>query len=204
MIPAIIAVVAAALAGGFAFMRRKPRPPRIDPFTVGEPWRRHVSAAQALQRDYRELVRATPAGPLQSRMDSIGRQVDQVVAECYEIAKRGHQLDATVRRLNPASLRTRLEAATDDTTKASLQSQIDSTDRIRTSRDETDARLRSLTTRMGELVAQAAEVRVGSDATADLGTGVEDVVNQLKALREAVDDVNQAAARPTPGELPSA
>jgi hypothetical protein len=53
-----------------------------------------------------------------------------------------------------------------------------------------------LTTRMGELVAQAAEVSVGTDTTELIGTGVGDVVTQLEALRLALDDVN-ATGRPT-------
>ena len=58
------------------------------------------------------------------------------------------------------------------------------------SRDDTDSRLRLLTTRMGELVAQAAEVSVGTDSTDQLGTGVDDVVTQLEALRLALNDIN--------------
>jgi len=43
---------------------------------------------------------------------------------------------------------------------------------------------------MGELVAQAAEVSVGTDSTDQLGTGVDDVVTQLEALRLALNDIN--------------
>jgi hypothetical protein len=71
-----------------------------------------------------------------------------------------------------------------------VQSQLDAASRIRATRDDTDARLRLLTTRMGELVAQAAEVSVGTDTTDELGTGVGDVVTQLEALRLALNDVN--------------
>lgn len=200
MIPAIIAIVVAAVAGGWAFARRRPRQPAIDPFTIGEPWRRHVSQAQSLQRGYTELVDGTTAGPLQDRMRTIGEQVDKAVVECFEIAKRGDQLDGTLRQLNAPGLRTRLERATDNATRTSLQSQIDSADRIRATRDETDATLRLLTTRMGELLSQGAEVRVGADASDELRTGVDDVVRQLEALHQAVDDVNQAS---TPRQMPS-
>ena len=204
MIPAIIAAIVAVAAGGFAFLRRKPRRPQIDPFTVGEPWRRHVSTAQSLQRDYDALVAATPEGPLRERMQGIGGQVDHAVVECYQIAQRGYQLDGTLRTLNAPGLRSRLERVSDDASRASLQSQLDSTERIRATRDQTDQRLRVLTTRMGELLAQAAEVRVGADATDELGTAVDDVVLQLEALRQAVDDVNKASQQQAaPRQLPS-
>jgi hypothetical protein len=163
----------------------------IDPFTLSERWRRHISAAQAAQRRYTEIVAAMPPGPLQSNMESITRQVQRGVDECWLIAKRGDELDAALNRLDTASLQTQLERATDDPTRASLQAQIDSAQRIRATRDDTDTRLRLLDIRLGELVAQAAEVSVGSDSTADLGSAVDDVVTQLQSLRLAVEDVNQ-------------
>ena len=60
---------------------------------------------------------------------------------------------------------------------------------------DTDQQLRLLNTRLGELLAQAAEVSVGSDTTSDLGSAVDDVVTQLESLRLAVEDVNN----PRPG-----
>jgi hypothetical protein len=45
---------------------------------------------------------------------------------------------------------------------------------------------------MGELVAQAAEVSVGAHSTAELGTGVDDVVTRLEGLRLALEEVNRA------------
>ena len=45
-------------------------------------------------------------------------------------------------------------------------------------------------TRLGELLAQAAEVSVGADTTSDLGSAVDDVVTQLESLRLAVEDLN--------------
>jgi hypothetical protein len=198
MTAALVAIGVAALAAAAALLRRR-RPTQraiaIDPFVLSETWRRSVSAAQAAQRRYKEIVAATPAGPLRSRMESITRQVQRGVEECGFIAKRGDELDAALNRLDSVSLRTRLEASTDDATRASLQAQLDSAQRIRTTRDDTDQRLRLLNTRLGELLAHAAEVSVGADTTGDLGSAVDDVVTQLESLRLALDDVNN----PRPG-----
>jgi len=192
MVPALIGllVIAAGVAVGVAVKRRGPRVAAIDPFTLGEPWRRHVAGALSAQRRYHEIARATATGPLHDRLDEIGGQVQQAVQECYEIARRGDELDDTLRRFDTNSLRHQLDRATDDTTRASVQSQLDAAQRIRTTRDDTDGRLKLLTTRMGELVAQAAEVSVGTDTTDELGTGVDDVVTELEALRLALNDVN--------------
>jgi hypothetical protein len=193
MTAALLALVAAAVVAGVAVLRR--RQPRrrsipIDPFVLGEPWRRHVSAAQAAQRRYAEIVAATPAGPLRTNMESITLQVQRGVEECWLIAKRGGELDTALNRLDGPSLQARHDASTDDATRASLQAQLDSAQRIRTTRDDTDQRLRLLNTRLGELLAQAAEVSVGADATGDLGSAVDDVVTQLESLRLAVEDIN--------------
>jgi hypothetical protein len=194
MTAAIIAVVAAAVVAAAAFVVRRRRPVRrsipIDSFTLSEPWRRYVSAAQAAQRRYTDIVGATAAGPLRSNMESITRQVQRGVEECWLIAKRGDELDVALNRLDRPSLQARLQSSTDDATRASLQAQLDSAERIRATRNDTDQQLRLLNTRLGELLAQAAEVSVGSDTTSDLGSAVDDVVTQLESLRLAVEDVN--------------
>lgn len=163
---------------------------RIDAFSVGEPWRRHVAAAQSAQRRFASIVSTLSDGPLRTRMSEIGRQVERSVDECWQIAKRGDQLDDTIRQLNGAALQSSFDRATDEVQRTSLRSQLDSLDRVRLARDQTDERLRGLHTRLGELVSQAAEVSSGVDHTAELGTAVDDVVTQLQALNQAVDEVN--------------
>ncbi|MDO8364677.1 MAG: hypothetical protein Q7V88_17435 [Actinomycetota bacterium] len=194
MVPAlVVGLVALAAVAGFLLWKRRLAAPRqiaIDPFTLSEPWRRHVAAAQSAQRRYREIAHDTPEGPLRSRLGEIATQVQHAVEECWGIARRGDELDEALARFDTAALTARLQAATDDATRTSLQSQLASAQRIRGTRDDTNRRLQLLTTRMGELVAQAAEVSVGTDTTDELGTGVDDVVTQLESLRLALNDVN--------------
>ena len=205
-----VAVLAAVLVGSAFLVRLLRRQNRqisgggrsADPFTVGEPWRQHVAAAQASQRRYRTQVDQLPPGPLKARMAEIGRQVEHGVAECWEVARRGHQLDAAIRDVAPASLRVRLERAAPGTREhTSLTAQLASVDRIRAARDATETTLRELQTRLGELVTQAAELTSGvggapidASGTAELGTAVDDVVTQLEALRLAVREVNEPIA----------
>ena len=199
MTAAIVAILVVAAGVLVAARRRKsPRPKRIaiDPFALSDPWRRSVSSAQSAQRRYTEIVRAIPAGPLRSKMESITAQVQRGVEECWLIAKRGDELDTALNRLDTSSLRARLESSTDDATRTSLQAQLDSANRIRATRDDTEQRLRLLNTRVGELLAQAAEVSVGPDTTDELGSAVDDVVTQLESLRLAVEEINN----PRPGD----
>ena len=202
MVPVLVGLVvlAAGAAAGLARARRHrrgPRPIAIDPFTLSEPWRRHIAAAQATQRRYKEIIRSTPDGPLHTRLGEIDAQVQHAVQECFGIARRGDELDDALARFDTGALHRQLERAGDDATRASVQSQLDSASRIRTTRDDTDARLRLLTTRMGELVAQGAEVSVGADNTDELGNGVGDVVTQLEALRLALNDINSTGRSAT-------
>lgn len=193
MVPVFVGLVVLAV-GALAVLARSRRRNSlhrvpIDPFTLSEPWRRHVSAAQATQRRYREIARGTPDGPLRDRLREIDAQVDKAVEECFGIARRGDDLDDALGRLDTGALNRQLEHAVDEDTRVSLQSQLASAARIRATRDNTDSRLRLLTTRMGELVAQAAEVSVGTDTTDELGSGVGDVVTQLEALRLALNEL---------------
>jgi len=194
MVPVIVGLVILAV-GAVALLARSrrrglPRKVAIDPFTLSEPWRRHVAAAQATQRRYRAISRATPDGPLRERLREIDTQVDHAIEECFGIARRGDDLDDALSRFDTGALNRQLGNAVDEPTRASFQSQLASAARIRTTRDDTDARLRLLTTRMGELVAHATEVSVGTDITDGLGSGVDDVVTQLEALRLALSEIN--------------
>lgn len=196
MVPLLV-VLALAAAGGLAVLalrrrrRHRPRPAPIDPFTLSEPWRRHVAAALTAQRRYRDITAGCPPGPLRDRLGQIGQQVQHAVEECYAIAGRGDELDEALARLDAPALDARLQRAADDEAKASVAAQLAAAGRIRTTRDDTDAQLRLLTTRMGELTALAAEVSVGTDTTDQLGTDVSDVVIQLEGLRLALREVEQ-------------
>ncbi len=168
----------------------------IDSFVLSEPWRRHVASTQGIQRRYDQTVAATPAGPLRERLELLKLQVQRSVEECWQIANRGDELDEAIHRLRPTSLATQLNRATDADERTSLQAQVESADRLRALRDDTDQRLSRLNTRLGELVTQAAEVSMGVDSTDMLGSAVDEVVTQLEALRLAVAEVNQPG-RPT-------
>lgn len=191
MVPLLVVLALAAAAGAATLLwrRRSPRRAAIDPFTLSEPWRRHVSAALSAQRRYLEIVRGTRQGPLRDRLTTIGAQVQQAVEQCADVARRGDDLDAALGRIDVASLDRQLAAAADDATRASLGAQLAAAGRIRTTRDDTDGRLRLLVTRMGELTALAAEVGVGVGEAESLGSGVDDVVTQLEGLRLALQEV---------------
>jgi len=106
-----------------------------------------------------------------------------------------------VTRIDTGSVRAQLDRAVDDDARASLQTQLDTSGRIRATRDDTDRRLRSLNTRLDQLVAQAAEVSLGSDTSADVGSGVDAVITEMEALRQALNEVNSLSGGSTAAVL---
>jgi hypothetical protein len=203
MVPALVALAVLAVGAltGLRVMRKRNRAasggstPRLDPFTIGEPWRRHVSAALAVQRRYDEIVAGVQAGPLRERLTTIGDQVERAVTECHAVAARGDRLDDALRHLDVAALDRQLQAATDEVARQSITAQLEAAGRLRTMRTETDSQLRLLITRMGELTAMAAVVSVGTDTAAEssaaLVSGVDEVLAQLQGLRLAMEELDE-------------
>lgn len=190
--------VAAALGQG----RRRPaaRRERIDPFTLGEPWRLRVREALGAQSRYREAVDRTPDGPLRERLADIGARIDAGVDECWRIANQGNALGQGLKAVRLREARDGLAAAEReagagadaDPRVAALRAQVSSAERMAATAADADSRLRLLSARMDEAAARAVELSLGAGTDADLaglGSEVDEVVDQLEALRLAVDEV---------------
>jgi hypothetical protein len=194
---ALGAVGWAAGAGVAAFARRERRE-RIDPFTLGEPWRHFVRGALQAKARYDKTLAETRPGPLRDRLVDIGRRIDVGVHECWEVAQRGDALKDAIRAIDVPGVQRRMEAlsaAPDDPTNAAmldaLQARLDSAARLRAVSEEAENRLRLLDARLGEAVARGVELSVhrgeGTEA-AGLGADVDDLVLELTALRAALDE----------------
>src|SRR5215216_2520865 len=80
-----------------------PRPTQraaIDPFTLSEPWRQLMQGAQGASRKLRETVAGVDQGPLRDQLDTIVEQLEQGLQSAWQVAKRGDEIDDTVRRLD--------------------------------------------------------------------------------------------------------
>jgi len=200
------AVALGALAGaarvGVAGLKRPARP-RIDPFTLGEPWKRLVQDALQAQNRFADIVRAARAGPTRERLDDIGGRIAEGVEDAWAIGQAGGLLTDARRRIDVTQLQRRIaEARGDDgdggETAAALQAQLDSASRLDATIADARDRLRLTTARLDEAVVRAAEVaaRAGDPAGLEaLGSDVELLVQDLEALRQGLDEVD----RPSPG-----
>ncbi len=215
-----IAVVASARVGGLGWAAailvgagvgavlvavsvrpRRRRTATIDPFTLGEPWRHFVRTAARSADELHRTVRSTPEGPLRDRLATIAARLDHALEETWEIARRGDEVDAAIRRLDPTRLRSTLDTLRDQQERApraeldesisSVEHQLETTERLRERSERIATQLRLTGTRLGELTVRAAEVSIGAGDTDVYGTDVEDLVVELESLRLALEETNR-------------
>jgi hypothetical protein len=199
-IPAAVGIGIVAYVGSVLLaMPKRPKTKRIDPFSVGEPWRQYVQAAQRSKRRLTETVRSVAPGPMRDRLQSIADRLDEGLQEGWQIAKRGDEIDAAVAALDPPRLRSRLatlraqheEAPTENLVAAmsSVETQLATANRLRQLSAETADHLRLTQSRLDELVARAAEVGVGTANPDTFATAVDDLVLELEGLHQAVQEL---------------
>jgi hypothetical protein len=169
---------------------------RIDPFTVQEPWRQFVQGAQGAAIKLEQTVDAAGDGPVRDRMQAVSEKVQHGLDETWQIARRGHEIDEAVHRLDPTALRSKLDTLRQrddaDAAIASVESQLASVDRLKEQSTRTSNRLRLAQTRLDELVARAAEVSIGAGDTDAYEHDVEDLVVELEGLRLALEETRTA------------
>lgn len=178
---------------------RAPATPAVDPFTVGEPWRQMVQAGQRARRRFLDTVAATPPGPLQDRLRDIGTRLDGGLGEGWAVAKRGHEIDASIRQLDPTALRSRLAtlqgqaaAAPSENLSAaiaSVEQQLASVERLKALSASTADRMRLTNSRLDELAVRATEISIGAGDTDQFAHDVDDLVLELEGLHQAVQEL---------------
>lgn len=197
-------IVAAVVLGAIGWLGRvalavprKRQPVGARAGDLPEPWRGFVADAQDARQRFRDAVRNTREGPLRDRLGEIGTTLDHGVEECQRIAQHAADIGKARRNIDIASIQRERSSIRDDgraSTRATLdalKAQLDTAGRmdnvIRDARD----RLRLLNARMDESVARAIELSVRARSVSEfegLDAGVGDLVTQLEALRQALDE----------------
>lgn len=202
-LPVAVAVAVGAGVYATAVLAAMPKPPApaaIDPFVLSEPWRQIMQGAQGAGRRLRQTVAGADDGPLKRTLTDIAGQLERGLAEAWEIARRGDEIDDAVRRLDPTALRSKLatlqqRAATDpapeiEAALASVERQLATADRLKEQSAATVASLRLTQTQLDELVARASEVRLGAIDTDAYAREVDDLVIRLEALHQAIEETD--------------
>ena len=212
-----LAVVAWLIAVAIPVARRhlaRRGPGSVDPFSLRDPWRQSVQEALQAQARFRQAAAGVAPGPLQDRLHSIGAQMERGVAEAGLVARRGQRLEDVRRQIDTGAILAELQRVESnagetwaagsnlDRTVQSLQAQLATAERIDGVLNETRDTLRLLDARLDEAVARSLELSVDADHPGDLGalggvtTDVEEVLEEMEALRLALDEADGGPAPP--------
>ena len=209
-------IIGAAVFGVLAWAGRVavaiPRAPagaRIDPFTLREPWRRYVTDALKASARFHEAVQSAQEGPMRDRLREIEGRVETGLDEVWRIARRGHALVDARRRVEPEAIRREIAAtqasadqpwadgSTMDRTMESLRAQLATVERLERVIRDADSRLRLLNARLDEATARAIELSVQAedvDELGGLGNDVDQMVDEMEALRQAIEETGGGTA----------
>lgn len=216
-LPIVAAAGVGVLAWGARVAAAVPRDrsgtSKIEPFSLRDPWRSYVVATQVAKKRFDGVVDDMKPGPLRDRLTAFDDRLADGVDESWRIAKRGDDITTALGRLNTDRPRRELarrqaelgdrEATQDEATVISaLQSQVGAADRLERTRDDAQRRLQVLEAQFEELVARAVEVSVGTGDTDVLGNDVDGLVNELEAVRMALEETSDADAQRVSAELP--
>ena len=194
-------------ANAWRLLPRAPRPERIDPFTLHDPWRRFVQDALQARNRFAEAVTRVQPGPLRDRLEEIEARMQTGVDECWQVARRGEALTRARRGIDLADVDRRLAQAegTGDTGGVApaqpaiveaLQVQRSTAQRLDGVIDGAQAELRLLGARLDEAVARTLELSAHAGAEAGavtgLGSDVDDLVSEMESLRLALDETGAA------------
>jgi chromosome segregation ATPase len=185
---------------------------RVDPFAVGEPWRRYVQSSQSARTRFSAAVDSAPSGPLRDRLESIGERINEAAREIWVLAKDGHTLNGALKAVNITEINQRVASSTEalqgaaPERLASLQASLDSAMarqqsavRLSAQRTSLEDRLRELDGKLQELSARGVELSVNSstvDADPGLDTlrsDVDNVIVEMEALRQAIVETGALA-----------
>jgi hypothetical protein len=209
VIGAVIAGLAAFAARVGVAIPRAAKGERIDPFTLAEPWRHYVQDAIQAHNRFKEAVHRADAGPTRDRLAEIDARVSTGVQEVWRIARRGHDLVDARGRLDVDDIRREIATteanaeepwATDETTSRTmeaLQSQLSTVERLERVIRDADSRLRLLNARLDEAAARTIELSVQAVGASDLGglgSDVDTMVDEMEALRRAIEEIGGGTA----------
>jgi hypothetical protein len=182
---------------------RSGRAERIDPFTLSEPWRHYVRDALQAHARFQDAVRGARPGPTQERLREIDERVATGVEEVWRIARRGNSLGDARRRLDAPAIGRRIAALeahpgpAQAQTLESLQAQLASATRLERVVSDADSQLRLLNARLDEAAARTIELAVQAaqlDRLGSLGDDVDHVVDEMEALRLAIEETEGGGA----------
>lgn len=182
------------------FRRRRVEPDplaHVDPALAPPRFARAVDEALAARRRFRELVEGLREGPVRDRLAAMAPRVDAGVLAVWDSALRAGEMQRVLATLDPDRVTDEYKHARRSGVEAGVmaahEARFNAVQRMLNTLEDIDDRLRILDVRLDAAVARAAEVALGSGVGADeLDAELTGVVDELGALRSALDEVGQA------------
>jgi len=198
-----VALGVGAYAGRvLAAVPRATKRPGINPRELDEPWRDLVQQILDASRRFDRALQGVQTGPLRDRLQQLGERLETGVDEAWRIAQAGQQLGAGRRQIDTTRIHVELQQArtgpqTERTgqTVAAIEAQLASAARLDATIHDTFDRLRLLDARIDEMVTRTVELSVTQADTEDLGglgDEVEAIVDDMEALRQAVEETRRS------------
>ncbi|MEI7886749.1 MAG: hypothetical protein WCJ04_05080 [Actinomycetes bacterium] len=198
-LPGVVLLGAGAFAARvLASVPRNSARPRISPKSLIDPWQSLMVGILDARKRYRSALKAMQAGPLKDRLGELGERLESGVDEAWTIAQAGNQLSLGRKQINSDTITAELQQAQttahtgrSDQTIQALQAQLSSAQRLDLTISDTYDQLRLLDARIDEMVTRTVELSVSQATTDDLGglgAEVDSIVNDMEALRQAVEE----------------
>lgn len=195
-----------------AAVPRAPQRPGVDLRQLQDPWRSLMEEILDANRRFGRAMEGIQPGPLRDRIGDLGDRLGTAVDEAWKTAQAGQALSAARSQIDGGRIHAELAAArsappTDRSaqTIAAIEAQLAAAERMdRTIADAYD-RLRLLDARIDETVTRTVELSVtqsDADAITGLGHEVDSIVDDMEALRQAVDETRAAGHPGPPPPLP--
>lgn len=196
-----IIVAAVAYLGGLGLTALLSRPIQvgvsdIDPFGVGEPWRRYVQSALSTEKRFQEALRQSSPGVVQDRLLGVQDSVRSGVQETWQAAQGAQQLSQARLKLDSWVLNTRHERLTNEgnhEAAASVAAQLASLERLDRVIADAKARMEVQVNKLALSVTTAIEMNVTSGAVEEISqvqSSLESVADELESLRRALGDTS--------------
>ncbi|MCC7076499.1 MAG: hypothetical protein IT198_05185 [Acidimicrobiia bacterium] len=190
--------------------------PEIDMSGLRSPYLDWVERGISSRDTFEQALRRLPAGPLHDRLAGTADEMDEVLAGLTRVARRAQGIDDYLRQPTVVHIQDTLSTArarlaeTRDSevwperkrTVESLEEQARVATRLDTVSDKAMSRLESTITSLDQLVAQLMEIQLAAeDAEAtDTAPPVDDLIDGLHAVRDAVAELDPHASELSPEE----
>lgn len=190
--------------------RRGRRSSRVDPWSVGEPWRAYMVRALDARKSFRQLSNECPPGPVADYLSASLPKLDAAVHDQWSLARSGAALSGAPGRpqkvadeLEEAQRALRHVSGADrrqlEVKESALASQLRSLRQMEAVGTEISARLSALVSQLESVVASAGELVATASAS---GAGLYALSAELDALVRALDEAKGSLPPSAPDDRP--